>query len=259
MKTSSENKRINQDASKLRSQPAPVKSTPLVSKNKSKPRGVARARDGQKGDAHESAQVVIRQALPTDAEFAAKLLFAGLPHFTQYGIGMGKEERSKQILHNLFTQPKNRYSFEQIKIAEFQGKKAGLVIGLPGKTINQLNRRFFRKLIASYPLKLKLKLIQRFMPFFFIKEGGHDEYVISSLIIFQKYQDNLIGERLIKSVEKQARAEGYKQAVTLIEIQNTQMRKFFEEQRYKVKALVLESNKRTRFFGAGYQRLEKNL
>jgi len=79
------------------------------------------------------------------------------------------------------------------------------------------------------------------------------------LIVLHKYQNQAIGERLVKSLEKQARAEGYKRATTVIEVQNSQMRKFFEEQRYKVKNLVLESNKRVVLFGAGYQQLEKNL
>lgn len=259
MKSSIEHKKSIQESEKGQKQIEANVNKGTVSRPKSKPRGVMRARDEQKVGSVENAQISIRQALPSDAEFASKLLFAALPHFTQYGIGMGKEERAKQILYKLFLQPRHRYSFEQVKIIEFCEKKAGLALILPGKTLKQLNSRFFRKLIASYPLKLKLKLIHRFLPFFFLNEGGRDDFVLNSLIVLHKYQNQAIGERLVKSLEKQARAEGYKRATTVIEFQNSQMRKFFEEQRYKVKNLVLESNKRVVLFGAGYQQLEKNL
>ena len=203
--------------------------------------------------------VKIRPAVESDAEFVSKLLFASFSRFAQYGIGMGKEERAKGILMKAFQKPHHRYSFEYILIAEHLGKKVGLAVSLPGKLLGGLNRRFGGRLLGFYSLKGKILLITRLLPFVFMKEGDRDEFVISNLFILQKFQERGFGETLVKFIEKQARRQGYRKMATLIEVQNTQTRKFFEGLGFKVKAVVLEPNRRIKQLGAGYQRMMKNL
>lgn len=204
-------------------------------------------------------KILIRPAKADDSEFCAKLLFASFPRFSQMTIGLGKEERTKKILSDLIKKPKHRYSIENILIVEDREKriKVGLAVTIIGKFIGRENRRFFRRLTKYYPIKGKVALLRRLLPLAFIKEASGQEILISNLSILPKFQGQGFGKALVKHIEKQARSQSLVGSATVFEIQNTHARKFFEKLGYKVKSVVLESNKRVKYFGSGYQRLVK--
>jgi hypothetical protein len=60
-------------------------------------------------------------------------------------------------------------------------------------------------------------------------------------------------------LEKHAEKEGYQEFAEINLIQDKINKKIFENLEYRVDSIVLESNKRIRFFGAGYQRMVKRL
>jgi len=208
---------------------------------------------------NQNKEIKVRPAILSDGQLFAKLVFQSYPRFVQNAIGLGKEERSKNILLKLFSKPKHRFSKDYAVVAEVQGKKAGIAVLIPGKKLGRANKSFGFKLLPMYRLKGKIFLIQRFSPFVFINEAGKQELLISNISILRRYQGQGVGKALVKAAEKQAKAEGCTSVVALIGIQNTHARHFFENLGYKVSSVTLESNKRVKLFGPGYQRMVKEI
>ncbi|MCJ7696357.1 MAG: GNAT family N-acetyltransferase [Anaerolineaceae bacterium] len=206
---------------------------------------------------NQNKEIKIRSAILSDGQLFAKLVFQSYPRFVQNGIGLGKEERAKNIILKLFPKPKHRFSKDHTIVAEIQGKKAGIAVLIPGKKLARANNSFGFKLLPMYRVKGKLFLIQRFSPFVFIKEADKRELLISNISVLPRYQGQGVGKALVKAAEKQAKAEGCTSVTVLVGIQNTHARHFFENLGYKVSSVVLESNKRVKLFGPGYQRMVK--
>ncbi len=206
-----------------------------------------------------ASEIKVRQATEADAEFVSKLLFMSFPRFAQNVIGLGKEERAKKMIRLLFAKDDQRFSYENTAIAENKGRRIGLLVSLPGKNLGQANRKFFSSMMKLYSMRGKLALLSRTLPMAFIKEAGRDEYLISNLAVLPRFQEQGYGRALVKYAEKKARAQGYARIAVMMDVQNTHARRFFEHLGYKVQSVVLESNRRVKTHGIGYQRMRKNL
>jgi len=203
--------------------------------------------------------VKIRSAEAADAKFAGKLLYQTFPHLASFAIGLGNEERAKANLAKLFRQVKNRFSYEWVSVAEYLGRKLGIILCLPGKELGKLDLASGRRLLGMYKLRGKIAVISRLFPMAFMKEAGRDEYLLSNIAVLRRYQGHGVGQALIKYAEEQAKAQGYNKCALMVDILNTNARRLYECLGYKIIAVMLESNKRVKNFGPGYYRMVKVL
>ena len=262
MKSSSEHKKRIQEAEKhaqKHSQPVVEKSTISVPVSSSQPKGGSRQGQPMDKKKQTRSEIKIRPATPGDAEFASKLLFLSSPLFAQNFIGLGKEERAKKIIKQMFTMPDHRLSYENVWIIELKGQKVGLISHIAGNKLGRANRRFGSGLMKFYKMNGKVALIKRILPLIFLKESSKKDYSISSIAVLPRFQGQGIGKIAIKHIEKQARATGFTSISVLVPIQNSHARAFFEHLGYKVRSVVLESNKRIKTFGSGYQYMNRSL
>ena len=64
---------------------------------------------------------------------------------------------------------------------------------------------------------------------------------------------------MLSGVEQWAKESGYGKVSLMVHIENKAARRFYQEHGFSPKAIHLESNKRVRYLGAGYQRMVKIL
>lgn len=262
MKASSENKKkvqFEQRPSQILVSQSTVKSPQAKPNPSPKPKGHAKQLQPINEKKLTHSDLKIRSASPSDAEFASKLLFLSSPQFSQNFIGLGKEERAKKIIKQMFIFQDHRLSYEHMLVIELRGQKVGLINSIAGEHLRRSNRRFGLTLIKFYKMKGKIALFKRILPLLFLKESGKKDYYIAGIGVLPRFQSQGIGKTLVKQVEKQARQKDYASISVLVPIQNTHARRFFEQLGYKVKSVVLESNKRVKLFGSGYQRMSKSL
>lgn len=204
-------------------------------------------------------EITFRPAEPADAAIAARLLFDSFPKQATFTFGLGDAGRAKLILERLFPMMGHRFSYEWTQAACFRGKLVGLFVGCPGRILGKLDRRLGRLMFRQYRLRGKLALLIRAFPLVFIKEAARDEFLLSNLAVAKQYRGRRIGHLLLDQVEQSAREMNLAKVSLMVAIQNRDARRLYEQYGYKICAIHLESNKRVRHVGAGYQRMVKGL
>jgi ribosomal protein S18 acetylase RimI-like enzyme len=203
--------------------------------------------------------IEFRSATPADARLASRLLFDTFPQKATFIIGLGLEERAKKILAKLFTIEGHRLSYEFTKFAIYDGRVIGLVTSFPGRLHGRLNRKLDMVLLKQYGLRGKLAILKRGFPLVFIKETAKDEYFISNFVTKAKMRSKGVGNLMLSGVEQWAKESGYRKVSLMVHIENRAARRFYQAHGFIPKAIHLETNKRVRYLGAGYQRMVKIL
>jgi ribosomal protein S18 acetylase RimI-like enzyme len=201
----------------------------------------------------------IRPAQKEDAHAASRLIYQSFPKMASFVMGLGDENRARLILEKLFERPGHRLSFEHALIVAYQGKVIALSIAFPGAQLKSLNRHLARYLFKRHRLRGRLALICRTWPLIFIKESDQAAYYLSNLAVKRRFQGCGVGKRLLERIEKQARDAGYSAVDLMVSINHRKAKGFYEAMGFETRALHLESNRRVKYVGAGYQKMVKPL
>ena len=207
----------------------------------------------------DSQNITSRPAQPADAARASRLMFDSFPKMATYNLGLGDAHRAKAILTAIFTQKGHRFSFEFTEIVCQGEAVVGMFIAYPGKELTKLGWRLARYLLSQYNFAGKLKVILRGLPLVFIQEATVDEYLLSNLAVKKGQRGMGIGAQVLLVVEEQARQAGYTKLALMVDIDNRDARRFYEQHGFSVKAMHLEPNHRVRHLGHGYQRMVKTI
>ncbi|HLH61510.1 MAG TPA: GNAT family N-acetyltransferase [Ktedonobacteraceae bacterium] len=133
--------------------------------------------------------IQIRPAQPVDAEIAAILLSSAYTH-TQVTYPLVTEHESGWLerLRHFFRQEGNRFSYQNVQLAEHSSEVAGLVLSFGGRDEVRLN--------AAVGGWLE-------------REAEDDEWYIDALAVFKNWGQKGIGTRLLQTAEQQARQHHY--------------------------------------------------
>jgi GNAT superfamily N-acetyltransferase len=135
------------------------------------------------------ALIQIRPAEPADAEIAAVLLYSAYTH-TQITFPL-REELERGLIERLehfFRQDGNRFSYQNIQVAEENSAVVGLVLSFGGRDEARLNAA-----VASW--------LER--------EAEDDEWYVDALAVFSNWGRKGIGTCLLQRAEQQAREHHY--------------------------------------------------
>jgi ribosomal protein S18 acetylase RimI-like enzyme len=135
------------------------------------------------------ALIQIRPAQPADAEVAAILLYSAYMH-TQVTFPL-REELERGLIERLehfFGQDGNRFSYQNIQVAEGSSEVVGLVLSFGGRDEARLNAA-----VASW--------LER--------EAEDDEWYVDALAVFSNWGRKGIGTCLLQRAEQQARQHHY--------------------------------------------------
>src|SRR5207245_1632660 len=133
--------------------------------------------------------IQIRPAQPVDAEVAAVLLYSAYTH-TPATSPLREEHASGFIerLEHFFCQDGNRFSYQNIQVAEQSSEVVGLVLSFGGRDEARLNAT-----AGSW--------LQR--------EAQDDEWYVDALAVLKNWDRKGIGTCLLQSAERQARQHHY--------------------------------------------------
>lgn len=158
--------------------------------------------------------IQIRPAQPADAEVAAALLASAYMH-TQATFPLQEEHEHgwvKRIEH-FFRQDGNRFSYQNIQVADQNLEVAGLVSSFGGRDEVRLN--------AATGWRLE-------------REAENDEWYIDALAVFRNWGRKGIGTRLLRSAEQQARQHRYSKIALNVAQENQQALDLYARLHYVV-------------------------
>jgi ribosomal protein S18 acetylase RimI-like enzyme len=146
--------------------------------------------------------IQLRPAQPANAEVAAVLLYSAYTH-TQVAYPLPKEQAQEWIKHlqRYFRQDGNRFSYQNIHVAERDSEIVGLVLGFGGRDESQLN--------AAVGPWLE-------------REAHDDEWYVDALAVFKNWTRHGIGTSLMQTAERQARQQGYSKLALNVATENQQ-------------------------------------
>jgi ribosomal protein S18 acetylase RimI-like enzyme len=204
-------------------------------------------------------KIECRQAQPEDASLASRLIFDTFPKMATYILGLGDARRARRILKKIFGTQGHRFSYEFTEMVYEDGNAVGLFIAYPGHDLTQLGWRLARLILKEYRFVEKIKIIQRGLSLIFIQEAASDEYLLSNLGVKRSARNRGIGTQVMPYIEHKARGAGFHILAVMVDIDNTDAKRFYERHGFAVKALHLESNSRVRHLGHGHFQMVKTL
>ncbi|HZU68411.1 MAG TPA: GNAT family N-acetyltransferase [Ktedonobacteraceae bacterium] len=133
--------------------------------------------------------IQIRPAVPVDAEVAAVLLYSAYIH-TQVTYPLGTEHESgwSERLRHFFRQEGDRFSYQNVQLAEHGSEVVGLVLSFGGRDEVRLNAA-----VGSW--------LER--------EAEDDEWYVDALAVFKNWSRKGIGTRLLQTAEQLAGQHHY--------------------------------------------------
>jgi ribosomal protein S18 acetylase RimI-like enzyme len=158
--------------------------------------------------------IQIRPAQPADVEIAAVLLYSAYTH-TQVTYPLREEHEIGWIAHlkHFFRQDNNRFSYQNIQLAEQHSEVVGLVLSFGGRDEARLNAA-----VGSWPER----------------EAQDDEWYVDALAVFSNWGRKGIGTRLLQSAEQQARQHHYPKIALHVAQGNTQALDLYTHLHYAV-------------------------
>ena len=128
--------------------------------------------------------IQIRPAQPADAEVAAVLLYSAYTHtHVTHPLREAHESGWIERLQHFFRQDGNRFSYQNVQLAEQSSEVVGLVLSFGGREEVRLNAI--------------LGWLER--------EAEEDEWYVDALAVFTTWGFKGIGMRLLQAAEQQAR------------------------------------------------------
>lgn len=156
----------------------------------------------------------IRPAQPADAEAAGLLLSSAYRHTqVSYPLSEGEEHGWSERLQLFFRQDGNRFSYQNILVAEQHSEVVGLVLSFGGRDELRLNAA-----IGNW--------LER--------EAQDDEWYVDALAVFKNWSRQGIGTRLLQSAEQQARQHGYARVALNVAQGNTPALELYRHLHYVV-------------------------
>ncbi len=158
--------------------------------------------------------IQIRPAQPDDAKVAALLLSSAYTH-THFTSSQREEHQSgwTEHLEHFFRQEGNRFSYQNIQVAEQNSEVVGLVLSFGGRDEARLNAATGKWLEH---------------------EAQDDEWYVDGLAVFSNWGHKGIGTRLMQRAEQQARQHHYPRIALHVVQENKEALSLYTHLRYVV-------------------------
>ncbi|MBM3152090.1 MAG: GNAT family N-acetyltransferase [Chloroflexi bacterium] len=176
----------------------------------------------------------IRPARPQDAVLGGESLRLSLGSVAVLMFGAVPGHAMPDILVEMFSHPRGRFSHSHGLVAEWQGHAAGLLLAYPSAWLTRLNFQMGSYLLTRYGLVALLRMILPLKDYSPVKEVGKGEYYIGNLAVLPEFCRHGIGAGLLAAAEGQARRLGLTRCSLLVALDNDPARRLYEKCGYKV-------------------------
>lgn len=150
----------------------------------------------------------VRAAEPADAPLALALIRLSMGEEVDWLFGQAKGHPTYQVMLNLFQKKGNRLSYEFCRVAEVNGRFAGLLLAFPGRRLRGLELATGWQLIRIIGIAETLRLARSMSIYGLLVEALPDEFYVSNLAVFEEDQGKGIGTALLEYADSAAREAG---------------------------------------------------
>lgn len=195
----------------------------------------------------------IRAAQPSDATFAASMIYLSMEHLANHLFQQNKDVIEAAIAQ-LFARDAGRFGYRIAFTAEFEGQRVGSLIASRGDRIDRLNLETVAHLIAVLGPAEAIRFMYRGVRLPGGREAYKDEFYVSNLGILPSMQGRSFGSQMLAYAEKLARDENLKKCSLIAGGYNPNARRLYERLGYRVVETV-----NTEKADLGYHRMVKVL
>jgi ribosomal protein S18 acetylase RimI-like enzyme len=200
----------------------------------------------------------LRPARREDAPQAAALIRLAMGEFADYFFG-GNPLSPDEILRELFAQNGGRFSQTSGAIAEANGGPAGLLISYPARRMFRLAMTTALQLLKAIGLSGILRMARRALALANIREANPDEYYVSSLAVFPRFQGRGIGAQLLAYADERALREGLSKCSLIVDTQNRPALRLYQRMGYHIVFTGRAAYPGHRISESAYYRMVKHL
>lgn len=176
----------------------------------------------------------LRAAVPEDASAAVELIYLPMGKLADHLFGEDAPAKAREVLHELFEQSNNRFSYEFAEVLELNGTVGALLLSYPSNSLEDLSIPMAKQLRASIGWGGIFRLLKRSLPLLRAKETEPDEYYIYTVSVRPDYQRQGWGQTLLRRAEEKARAAGLSKCSLGVTLDNVQAKRFYERFNYEV-------------------------
>jgi ribosomal protein S18 acetylase RimI-like enzyme len=177
-------------------------------------------------------EITVRQANPSDAAAAARLIYLTMGPLADYLLGLGDPARVLAVLGGLFGRPRNRFSYQFTDLALVSGDVAGLLTSYPEEEMRRLDLGMGRQMMQILGMGDFLRFVRRSLTLANLKEATVGEYFIHSVAVLPQFRWQGIATRLMALAEARARQHGLDRCSLSVEVDNDAAHKLHERLGY---------------------------
>jgi len=203
--------------------------------------------------------VEIRKAQPGDHLLGAELILETLYGFGPYLMGLGDNRRALSAMQAYFRYPTNRFSYRFSYIALVDGKIAGLLLVLAGKSMPAVLTATSFQMFKVYKMKEVFQFLKRAIILRDEEDVRRDEMYIAHLAVVAQYRRRGIGQVLLDLAEKCARESGLKKLSLMAELDNTPAISLYQKYGYHITKKFMHPHQIPLTGSHGYVKMIKDL
>lgn len=173
---------------------------------------------------------MIRKAKPTDAAFAAPLIYDAIGDIAHTLTGATQAEEAIRLLEQFFALENNRLSYENAIIAMDEDVPVGVVLFYHGSQTEILDRPFIEHVKRTTGETIAL-----------VKEAKDDEFYLDSVAVSPDCRGKGIGKLLLDAFEQEAIHRGHDRIALLVDEENPRARKLYESRGYQQDGSIMVS------------------
>ncbi|QRG69474.1 GNAT family N-acetyltransferase [Brevibacillus choshinensis] len=173
---------------------------------------------------------MIRRATPTDADFAAPLIYEAIGDIAHSLTGATEPNEVIRVMSQFFAQTGNRLSYENAVIAMDKDKPVGLALFYHGSQTQRLDR----------PFEEHVKRVTGETPHI-VKEARDDEFYLDTVVVSGDSRGKGIGKALLNAFEEESERRGHEKIALLVDEDNQRARKLYESIGYRQDGTIMVS------------------
>jgi ribosomal protein S18 acetylase RimI-like enzyme len=151
-----------------------------------------------------------------------------------YMFGAGEPADAIRIIGRLFTQPRNRFSYQFTDVIEKEKTVIGILISYPGRIMDHLGLSMGMQLWRIYGAIGFARFARRALPLAFSREADRDEYFVNTLAVAPDFQGQGIGSYLLAHVENKAVKMFCRKCALSVSVSNPGARRLYKRCGYRV-------------------------